>query len=126
MGRSLPTHVRELQKNMDWENPEWRNKFWALMAATVFPLLQHLDEAGRMSEATPKKKVKVGQAIKKVLELVERDFGRLSMTRVVGCVSKLMDRVLGPLDPETVKKLEAEGVQPRGIIETVCVISSDF
>jgi hypothetical protein len=71
MGRSIPTHVRELQKNMDWENPEWRNKFWALMAATVLPLLQHLDEAGRMSEATPKKKVKVGQAIKKVLELVE-------------------------------------------------------
>jgi hypothetical protein len=106
---------------MDWENPEWRNKFWALMAATVFPLLQHLDEAGRMSEATPKKKVKVGQAIKKVLELVERDFGRLSMTHVVGCVSKLMDHVLGPLDAETVEKLEAEGAQLRGITSIIFV-----
>jgi DNA-binding PadR family transcriptional regulator len=55
MGRLIPTHVRELQKNMDWGNPEWRNKFWALMAATVLPLLQRLDEAGRMSEATARK-----------------------------------------------------------------------
>ena len=79
-----------------------------------------------MRPTLPKKKVKVGQAIKKVLELVERDFGRLSMTHVVGCVSKLMGRVLGPLDAETVQKLEAEGAQLRGITSMIIVKRSEF
>ena len=121
MGRAVPKHLKELQVSMDWENPEWRNKFWTLMSGSAFPILQRLDEAGRVPDATPERKADVGRAIKKVLETIERDFGRTSMSHVVGCVSKLMGRALGPLHCDILEKLEAEGVKLRNITEIIVV-----
>ena len=112
-------YTKELKATMDWENPAWRNKFWTLMALSVFPTLQRLDEEGRVPDLTPEKKVTVGLAIKKILDMVEHDFGRTSMTHVVGCVSTLMDRSLGPLHCDTVRKLEAEGVVISGVEKVI-------
>jgi hypothetical protein len=121
MGRAVPKHFKELQVSMDWENPEWRNKFWAIMSLSAFPILQRLDEAGRVPDATTERKADVGKAIKEVLETIERDFGRTSMSHVVGCVSKLMGRTLGPLHCDILEKLEAEGVKLRNITEIIVV-----
>ena len=121
MGRAAPKGYKEFQMAVDWENPEWRNKFWTLMSQTAFPLLQRLDEAGRAPDATTERKVDVGKAIKTVLETIERDFGRTSMSHVVGCVSKLMGRALGPLHCDILEKLEAEGMKLRGITEIIIV-----
>jgi len=109
MGRTIPIYVKELRASMDWESSAWRNKFWTFMYLSVFPTLQRLDEEGRVPNITREKKVQIGRAIKKVLDGVEQDFGRVSMTHVVGCVSKLMERSLGPLHSDTVRKLVAEG-----------------
>ena len=92
------------------------------MALSVFPTLQCLDEEGRAPDSTPEKNVKIGKAIKKVLDMVEKDFGRLSMmTHVVGCVCKLMDRTLGPLHSDTVEKPEAEGAKLSGITSIIVI-----
>ena len=121
MGRAAPKGYKEFQMSVDWENPEWRNKFWTVMSGSAFPLLQRLDEAGRAPDATPERKVDVGKAIKTILETIERDFGRTSMSHVVGCVSKLMGRTLGPLHCDILEKLEAEGVKLRNITEIIVV-----
>ena len=112
-------YTKELKATMDWENPAWRNKFWTLMALSVFPTLQRLDEEGRVPDIAPKELVRIGKAIKKILDTVEHDFGRTSMMHVVGCVSKLMDRSLGPLHGDTVRKLEAEGCVISGIAKVI-------
>jgi len=103
--------VMHLKESMDWENLEWRREFWALMGLAVIPLLQRLDRDGHAPENEPKDFVRIGLCIKKVLDMVERDFGRKSMAMVVGCVSEMLGHSLSPLDNSIVKKLVAEGFE---------------
>ena len=103
--------VKDLKASMDWENLEWRREFWAFMGVAVFPVLKQLDTEGHAPDNDPKEYVRIGLCIKKVLDKVERDFGRKSMAMVVCCVSQLLGHSLSPLDNSIIKKLVAEGVQ---------------
>ena len=104
-------YVIRLKASMDWENLEWRRKFWALLGVAVIPVLKRLDTEGHAPEIEPKDFVRIGFGIKGVLDMVERDFGRKSMAIVVGCVSEQLGHSLSPLDNSIVKKLVAEGFE---------------
>ena len=113
-------HVDELKASMDWENPEWRKRFWAFMGLAALPILKRLDEEGRVPNIAPKEPVRIGLSIKKILNMVERDFGRTSMMHVVGCVIEMLGHSLSPLDTSIIKKLVAEGVEIGEIKKVFC------
>ena len=113
-------HVDELKASMDWENLELRRRFWAFMGLAALPTLKRLDEEGRVPNLAPKEMVRIGLSIKKILNMVERDFGRTSMKHVVGCVSNMLGHSLSPLDTSIIEKLVAEGVEIEGIRKVVC------
>ena len=112
MEQAKQMFVKDLLKaSMDWENLEWRRAFWALMGVAVIPVLKRLDTEGRAPNNDPKDFVRIGLGIQKVLDMVERDFGRKSMAMVVCCVSEMLGHSLSPLDYSIIKKLVAEGVE---------------
>ena len=111
MEQAKPMFVKDLKASIDWENLEWRRAFWALMGVAVIPVLKRLDTEGHAPNNDPKDFVRIGLGIQKVLDMVERDFGRKSMVMVVGCVSQLLGHSLSPLDNSIIKKLVAEGVE---------------
>ena len=109
MEQAKKTYVMHLKESMDWENLEWRREFWALMGLAVIPVLKRLDRDGHAPGMEPQDFVRTGLCIKKVLDMVETDFGRKSMAMVVGCVSEMLGHSLSPLDNSIIKKLVAEG-----------------
>ena len=111
MEQAKQTCKEDLKASMDWENLEWRRELWAFLGVAVIPVLKQLDTEGHAPDNDPKDFVRIGLCIKKVLDKVERDFGRKSMAMVVCCVSQLLGHSLSPLENSIIKKLVAEGVQ---------------
>ena len=113
--KDIHMHVNELKASIDWTNPVWRRGFLAFMSISVFPVLQGLDEEGRAPSIPMKEMSKIGLEIKRVLELVELDFGRKGMTWVLLWVSKYMGHTLSPLHGDILDKLKAENVEILGV-----------
>ena len=79
------------------------------MRKAVIPTLERLDKEASEEGASGQDKVQRCIAIKRILDMVEQDFGTLAMVAVVAKVSEEIGHSLGPLHHSILKKLVDNG-----------------
>ena len=84
------------------------NGFLAFMNIAVIPCLKRLDEESRQPAITEEESAKRGFAVKRILDMVEKDFGTHAMMKVIFEVKEQTGHI-PPLDYTILKKLVKHG-----------------